>query len=145
MNIESVGHGRAHIQQTLHRLEKGVRQAVKEELRQSDLSREEQREVRSEVKTFRADLSDVFHAAGDGGNFDYGVFLDGLSEATVALTERLRAFNDARLPEMSPEEPPEGDPAEAIGEIVASPQDGASVSDGKPEAAIQTPLVDVTA
>ena len=145
MNVDSVGHGRAHIQQALHRLEKGVRQAVREELKQSDLSRTERREVRTEVQTFRAELSDVFHEAGNGGDFDYGVFLEGLRETVIALTDRLRAFNDARLPELLPQEPPESDPEEAAGAIVTTPGDGASASSGQPEAVVQPLLVDVTA
>jgi hypothetical protein len=95
--------GRAHVQQALHQLEKVVRNAVREELRSADdLDPRMRREIRELERRFAHDLSEAFHAAGRGRDFDPARLLSGVSEAVVGMTGALRLL-------LATDEPPAPD------------------------------------
>ena len=112
----TAGHpGRSHVQQTLHLLDRVVRQKLQDALKSSDLDARQRHEVLETEKSFREDLQDVFHAASDGSTVDGGKLLVGVQESMQNLVDGLHITLDSLLPpvpweaemppEMIPEEP----------------------------------------
>lgn len=88
--------GRAHVQQNLHHLDRAIRHAVKDALKQAgNVDGEAARAYHDLARDFRASLQDAFHAAGDGGTFDHAALLTSVGDALSALTEGLRHLRGA--------------------------------------------------
>ena len=104
----SVDNSRRHVQQSLHQLDRLVRHAIKDEIKEAgDMDRETVTALRDLSKTFRADLQTMFHEAGRGNDFDRSAILSGIGDAVVSLTEGLSALRGAdettvETPEVAP-------------------------------------------
>ncbi len=105
VDAASVDNSRRHVQQSLHQLDRLVRHAIKDEIKEAgDMDHETVTALRELTKTFKADLQTIFHEAGRGNDFDRSTILSGIGDAVVSLTERLSTLRGA---DEIPVEPPE--------------------------------------
>ena len=99
-------HSRRHVQQNLHHLDRIIRHAIKDAVREAgDLDHETVTAIRDLAKDFRTSLQDTFLAAGRGQDFDHAIILSGVSDAIVAMTDGLRALRGAEDPTPPKESP----------------------------------------
>ncbi len=120
--------GRAHVQQSLHRLERLVRGAIEEQLAGADGDGTDAAAVRDLEAGFADSLRDAFHDAGRGHDFDRAALLSALGDAVGELTAGLASLREAREaaaageaePGVEPTLPVESPPAvEAPGDRLA--------------------------
>jgi hypothetical protein len=98
--------GKAHIQQTLHHLERIVRHSLHDALKEAgDLDPATRREIRGLEREYRHDVRDLFLAAGRGRDFQPALILEGLGAVTREFTDGLRALRGA-AEELPPSEEP---------------------------------------
>jgi hypothetical protein len=122
--------GRSHVQQTLHQVERSVRQKLRDALEASSLDASAQREVLQVEKQFRGDLTAAFRAASDGGDVDPEALAEGVRSSLQSMAERLHFTLDALLPpvpweaEIPPEpevreQPPASEPVDGGLDLLA--------------------------
>jgi len=88
--------GRKHVQRNLHHLNREVRHAIKDALKEVDgMDRETVKAYQELARDFRDSLHATFQAAGEGEAFDHAAILSGVSEAMTGLTESLQAMRGA--------------------------------------------------
>ena len=89
--------GRSHIQRDLIHLVREVRHEVKAEIKELRASGEGDPEmiaaVRSAYAEFRDQVQAAFKDAGRGGAFDAAAVPEGVRQAMISFTEKLRALN----------------------------------------------------
>jgi hypothetical protein len=89
--------GRAHIQQDVHHLAKAVRKSMHAEMREmkqaGTWTPERAAALREMGGEFLSDLHDAFQGAGRGREFDGGKVPEGVRQAMISLTDKLKAFN----------------------------------------------------
>lgn len=96
--------GRAHVAQTLHQLDRQVRHAIKDALRDMDeLPEEGRQELIDLAKDFRQQLQTVFHDAGRGHEFDRDAVAE---KVRVALQDLLTGLDALRAKYATTEETP---------------------------------------
>ncbi len=110
--------GRAHVQQTVHGMERAVRHAIAEQTRDQDLPSEALRDLQELRKSFREELQDAVGAAGDGSRVDRTSLFDGIIGALQNLTAGLRELN---APPEAPQDAPRAASQDAARTPVATP------------------------
>ena len=114
---------RSHIQHDLKHLVRDVRKEVKAELKELRASGEGDPQkiaaVRSAYAEFRAQVQDAFLDAGDGGSFNAAAVPEGLRQAMISFTGKLRALNGmdevgAPAPADEPQKTPDDSPSQRL-------------------------------
>lgn len=119
--------GRSHVAQALHQLNRQVRHAIKDALRDMDeLPAEGRQELVELAKQFRNDLHEIFHDAGRGHAFDREVVAD---QARSALEDLLAGLEALRAKYAAPVEPAPAEPVPAEGSPATKPADPVSPAD----------------
>ncbi len=103
MSISAIDQpGRSHIQRDLKHLVRDVRHEVKAEIKELRAGGEGQTAniesakidaVRTAYAEFRDEVQGAFKDAGQGGAFDAAAVPEGLRQAMISFTDKLRALN----------------------------------------------------
>ncbi len=98
MSISAIDQpGRSHIQRDLKHLVRDVRHEVKAEIKELRAGGEGDAAkidaVRTAYAEFRDEVQSTFKDAGQGGAFDAAAVPEGLRQAMISFTDKLRALN----------------------------------------------------
>lgn len=113
MSISAIDQpGRSHIQRDLKHVVRDVRHQVKSEIKElragSDEDAEKTAAVRVAYAEFRDEVQSAFNDAGRGGSFDAAAVPEGLRQAMISFTDKLRTLNgtvESPLPTMPVDDP----------------------------------------
>ena len=113
MSISAIDQpGRSHIQRDLKHLVRDVRHEVKAEIKELRAGGEENAEKIAAVRTayaeFRDEVQGAFKDAGRGGSFEAAAVPEGLRQAMISFTDKLRTLNgtvESPLPTMPVDDP----------------------------------------